>query len=117
MRLYSLIVFLKEHFDGLYCVENVKPYYGELIPVFERGRHLLWSNFWIPEFNVPEIDLANAGICELKKFHGVEFERGVVSRQELRNMCHRKIGRVVLETALEVFEGPRFEKVASGELF
>lgn len=32
MKLYEEIIFLDNHFDGKYCVENVTPYYEPLIP-------------------------------------------------------------------------------------
>ncbi len=46
MKLYQEILFLDNYFDGLWIVENVKPFYEPLIrPKRELGRHLFWSNF------------------------------------------------------------------------
>lgn len=46
MKLYQEIIFLQKYFDGLWVVENVKPFYDPLIkPSIQLGRHLFWSNF------------------------------------------------------------------------
>lgn len=48
MKLYEEIIFLKHYYDGLWAVENVKPYYEPLIaPTITLQRHLFWSNFEI----------------------------------------------------------------------
>ena len=52
LRLYELIVFLDTHFHGQYCVENTISWFRPLIEPQRRGRHYLWTNFWLPEFNV-----------------------------------------------------------------
>ena len=53
MSLYEIILFLQFHNkDKLWVVENVIPYYKELIkPAAEIDRHYYWSNF-----NIPKID-------------------------------------------------------------
>jgi len=48
MMLYQEILFLKHHFNGKFCVENVIPYYEPLIPGQQRGRHIYWTNFKLP---------------------------------------------------------------------
>jgi len=45
MKLYQEIIFLDNFFEGMYCVENVIPYYPPLIPAKQRHRHLYWCNF------------------------------------------------------------------------
>ena len=47
--LYQEIIFLQNFFNkGLWCVENVIPYYKPLIRnSFRIGRHIYWSNFGI----------------------------------------------------------------------
>ena len=52
MKLYQEILLLKHHFDGDWVVENVNPYYDPLIDAQKVGRHLFWSNFYIPEIDV-----------------------------------------------------------------
>ena len=48
MKLYQEVIFLDNHFNGKYVVENVTPYYKPLIPANKRGRHLYWTNFNMP---------------------------------------------------------------------
>lgn len=49
LRLYSVILFLKEVFRGNWAVENVKTYYKPLIkPTCQVGKHYIWSNVPIP---------------------------------------------------------------------
>ena len=45
MRLYQEIIFLKHHFRGKWCVENVMSYYQPLITPDIIGRHYYWTNF------------------------------------------------------------------------
>jgi len=53
LGLYEEIIFLKTFFKGLFCVENVIPYYGNeglIIPGLKAqqyNRHLFWCNFKI----------------------------------------------------------------------
>lgn len=47
MKLYQEVIFLDNWFNGKYCVENVIPYYGVLIPAQQYQRHLFWCNFKI----------------------------------------------------------------------
>lgn len=54
MTLYQEIILLQNFFKGLWVVENVKPYYEPLIKGQELGRHLFWSNFNIPFFEVKQ---------------------------------------------------------------
>lgn len=50
MQLYEEIVFLQHYYEGLWVVENVRPYYKPLIePTATLGRHLFWSNFPITD--------------------------------------------------------------------
>lgn len=51
LRLYSLILFLKENFRGRWLVENVKGYYKPLIyPSAKIGRHYFWSNIVLTSY-------------------------------------------------------------------
>lgn len=50
MALYQEIIFLQTFYRGLYCVENVRSYYDPLIKPVYRGRHYLWSNFFVTQF-------------------------------------------------------------------
>ena len=52
MKLYEEIIFLQNYYEGIYCIENVIPYYKPLIEPQKIGRHLFWSNIKLekPEF-------------------------------------------------------------------
>lgn len=109
MRLYEEIVLLRSFYDGLYCVENVEPFYGALIPCQKRGRHLLWANFYIPEFNVDDVLWKDVE----EGHYGVELGRKIYLGNNdpltvYRNMVHPKIGEEVLRAAESVFEGPKY---------
>jgi DNA (cytosine-5)-methyltransferase 1 len=112
MMLYQEIIFLKHHFEGKYCVENVIPYYEPLIPGQKRGRHLYWTNFLLPN----EIDRKESkGIIggqvndEFKKlceFHQYDFSqyKGEQSRTKMaRNLVDFEVGKTILETALNIY--------------
>jgi DNA (cytosine-5)-methyltransferase 1 len=113
MMLYQEIIFLKHHFEGKYCVENVIPYYEPLIPGQKRGRHLYWTNFLLPN----EIDRKESkGIIggqvndEFKKlceFHQYDFSqyKGEQSKIKMaRNLVDFEVGKTILETALNIYK-------------
>lgn len=110
MQLWQVLMFLRYHYDGPYCVENVRPYYKPLIkPTCIRGRHALWTNFYVPEFNVPELDLGFASVEHLKCFHGYDLTSEILNRADLRNMCHRSIGAAILDAAIEFTRENEYE--------
>jgi DNA (cytosine-5)-methyltransferase 1 len=111
MMLYQEIIFIKHHFTGKYCIENVIPYYEPLIPAQKRGRHLYWTNFILPN----EIDRNEAkGIIggqtndefnKLCKFHEYDFNKykGTQSKTKMaRNLVDFEVGRIIFETALGI---------------
>ena len=113
MMLYQEIIFLKHHFKGKYCIENVIPYYEPLIQSQKRGRHLYWCNFTLPS----EIDRKEAkGIMcggsndEFKKlceFHEYDFTKykGEQSKTKMaRNLVDFEVGKTILETALNIYK-------------
>ena len=111
MKLYEEIIFLKHHFNGKYCVENVIPYYEPLIASQKRGRHLYWANFTLPnEIDRPEAkgiiggQIANE-FQELCKFHDYDFTKykGEQSKIKMaRNLVDYEAGKTILETALGI---------------
>lgn len=111
LRLYEEIIFLKHNFNGLWVVENVKPYYEPLIkPSKEVGRHLFWSNF---DFQCDDVkqpkNFINMTTVEgskvLKDWLGIHYEGNVYYEgnhcpsQVLRNCVHPEIGRQIFEQA------------------
>lgn len=110
MRLYEEILFLQYQFDGLYCVENVYPYYKPLIAANTVGRHLIWSNFRVYDIKVPEpegfINLTNmAGRSAMQEWLGIYFEEVIYLNnshcpaQILRNCVHPIVGLQIIEWA------------------
>ncbi|MEM6299069.1 MAG: DNA cytosine methyltransferase [Bacteroidota bacterium] len=116
MKLYQEIIFLKTHFDGLYCVENVIPYYKALIPADIRGRHLYWANFSLPvslSNRKPEIGMCSGKrkfvpereiIEALCKFHDYDFFKydGKQRRIKMaRNLVDYQAGKSILRAAIK----------------
>ena len=120
MKLYEEIIFLDNHFEGKYCVENVTPYYEPLVPAKKRGRHLYWTNFNLPNsLNERKLD---GILCTMKNEHKVleEFHDIKVSsnvggyRDVLRNLVDYEAGKTILETAIGIIKN---SKVNQTELF
>ena len=114
MKLYEEIIFLDHFFDGMYVVENVMPYYEPLIEPQEFGRHCFWANFDIQE---PDEEIQTVAVKELAKTDqraqakqlGFEFEKlpdpeGYGRHKVLNNCITPKIGKVILESALNTDE-------------
>jgi len=109
MMLYQEIIFLDNYFNGKYVVENVIPYYKPLIHAKERGRHLYWTNFNLPN-NIGRKNVDNfskAQTLEVAKYHEIEnIIHNYKGKQDLgkiaRNLVDYEAGRTILETALGV---------------
>lgn len=111
MTLWQRILFLQHHFAGLFCVENVVPYYAPLIqPTAQVGRHLFWSNFPIVADEVPQpanfINKCNlAGKAALMEWLGIHYAENIYygtnhcPAQILRNCVHPKLGAQILQCA------------------
>lgn len=112
MSLYQEILFLQHFYKGKWVVENVKPYYDPLIkPTSILGRHLFWSNFNIPKFDIKQIDgFISAGTVkeseELKKWLGIHYEGNIYYKnnhcpgQVLRNCVHPDLGLHILKSSV-----------------
>ena len=102
MKLYQEIIFLKTHFNGLWVVENVKPYYKPLIePTKELQRHLFWSNFDITDASFEKDKIREAQIPQLQELHGINLDKYKLAnkRQVLRNCVLPELGKHVFECA------------------
>ena len=108
MKLYEEIIFLENHFEGKYCVENVIPYYQPLIPAKKRGRHLYWTNFNLPNsLNERKLDGILCAMLDehknLQVFHDIEVKANVGGyRDVLRNLVDYEAGKTIFETALGI---------------
>jgi len=110
MKLYEEIIFLENHFNGKYVVENVVPYYTPLISAKKRGRHLYWTNFNLPS-NINERKL-NGILCSMNdevnnlcEFHDYNFfkYKGKQRRDKIaRNLVDYEVGKTILETAFGI---------------
>ncbi len=104
LQLWQVIIFLSHFFDGSWVVENVKPYYEPLIkPQKELGRHLIWSNFDITDFEMLNIKnfITQGTTKETEKFKewlGIKYEGNIYYKgnhcpgQVLRNCVHPDFG-------------------------
>jgi DNA (cytosine-5)-methyltransferase 1 len=101
MKLYEEILFLKHHFEGLWVVENVKPYYKPLIEAQKVQRHLFWSNFTIPDTEMKGDVIRTAQIPDLEKHHGFDLSGYKIpnKRQVLRNCVYPELGKYVFDCA------------------
>ncbi len=107
IRLYEEILFLKHYYKGKWVVENVVPYYEPLIPARKIGRHLFWSNFYIPEYKVKDVDVNRATIREMERYHKVDLSsyKGLGRRDRiLRNCVNSQTGLLVFESALNTLK-------------
>lgn len=110
MMLYQEIIFLKHHFEGKYCIENVIPYYEPLIPAQKRGRHLYWCNFILPN-NLNERKSSIMGgkdeVTQWCKFHDYDF-RKYKGEQRVdkmaRNLVDYEAGKTILDTAMGIIK-------------
>jgi DNA (cytosine-5)-methyltransferase 1 len=109
MSLYAQIVFLKTYHKGLWCVENVIPYYTPLIaPTARVGRHLVWANFPIGDLILPPQGIRDRNA--IADFAAHELVKGSLirnKRQALRNLCDPRVGRHIYNAALAAKEGTR----------
>ena len=110
MKLYEEIIFLNNHFEGKYCVENVTPYYEPLIPAKKIGRHLYWTNFNLPnDLKERKLDgILCTMIDEHKKleiFHDLKINANLGGyRDVLRNLVDYEAGKTIFQTALGIIE-------------
>lgn len=102
MRLYEEIVFLKHYAACPWVIENVKPYYNELIPATKINRHLYWSNFNLTSISLPHENLRAIQIPELERMHGFDLSSFKLAnkRQVLRNCVSPLVGLSVFNDFL-----------------
>lgn len=115
MSLYQEIIFLQHFFKGKWIVENVKPFYEPLIkPTAILGRHCIWSNFSISNFEIKNLpnfiqDDTVAGTQRLKDWLGIHYEGNIYYKgnhspgQVLRNCVHPDMGLHILNCAVGNF--------------
>jgi DNA (cytosine-5)-methyltransferase 1 len=105
LKLYEEILFLKHYFKGKWVVENVIPYYEPLIQGIKIGRHLFWSDFYIPQFKTKDADINRGLVADYEALHEIDLTsyKGSQRKDKIgRNLVHYEAGRTILETALGI---------------
>jgi len=100
MKLYQEIILLKHLYKGLYCVENVTPYYDLLIPAQKMSRHLFWMSSMVAPFDIkspPNFDKASEDVlCEWlgmpRARKGIYQDGGHSVEKPYRNCVHPQLG-------------------------
>lgn len=115
LRLYEEILFLTHFFDGLWCVENVLPYYTPLVPGKAVGRHMFWTNFEFAPLEVkPPANFINrcnvAGKLALQEWLGIHYPENIYHEgnhcpaQVLRNCVHPLVGEQIFKAVVAAQE-------------
>ena len=106
MKLYQEIIFLDKYYDGLWIVENVRPFYNPLIrPSIELGRHLFWSNFKIVHTKIQRADINRGNAKEwgiLNGFNLSKYKLNSRKDQIYRNCVHPETGLHILNCAMGI---------------
>lgn len=108
MKLYEEIIFLKYHYLGKYCVENVHPYYEPMLSPQIRERHTYWANFKLPNKLSYRNDTAlvqASRMQDLCDFHNYDFRKYKGKQRILkiaRNLVDYEAGKTILATALNI---------------
>ena len=106
MKLYQEIILLDNYYDGLYVIENVKPYYEPLIEPQMLGRHCLWSNMELPKVKVQARGSFD-NIEELQEKCGFDLAKynGVNKKLLLRNCVETDISKIIIDTLIKNIKG------------
>ena len=109
MKLYEEIIFLNKYFKGKYCVENVIPFYTPLIAGKQRGRHIYWTNFALPNELGERTCLIGSGTNEVNRlceFHEIDLSnyKGKQRKDKIaRNLVDFAAGATILNAAMNVY--------------
>lgn len=124
MNLYAEIIFLKHFFKGKWVVENVIPYYDQLIqPTAIIGRHYFWSNFNIGRFDTKNIKGfilkgTSKETEEFKKWLGIHYNGNLYYKnnhcpgQVLRNCVHPDLGLHIFNQAMGIIKEENVNQIA-----
>lgn len=120
MMLYQEIILLQNYYNGLFCVENVIPFYEPLIPGKKRDRHIYWTNFAIAETvsnrNISGIvSSCKNEVSKLSEFHDYDF-RKYKGEQRIdkiaRNLVDYEAGKSILDAAIYAYEQRQNEQLS-----
>jgi DNA (cytosine-5)-methyltransferase 1 len=119
LKLYQEILLLQGYFDGGWVVENVDPWYDPLIQAQKSGRHMFWASFDVPELNTgPTISRDGSSVMDSydadeqarefgydpDRLRDFKFPSDYPYDKVVNNMVHPEVGKVILESAIDVFE-------------
>ena len=109
MKLYQEIILLQHHYNGLYCIENVKPYYKPLFGPQIRDRHCFWANFYIHEFK-KTISKHTMNPTESLKMMGYDLSKysGIDKGKTARNCVLPEVGKHILDSATKNIQDKLF---------
>lgn len=101
MGLYQEILFLQHFCEVPFVVENVIPYYEPIIkPTVKLDRHLIWSNFEIPEMDFKN-ETATWSVTSTTENYGFKLTgRNIKHRKDqlIRNLVNPALGLHVLNS-------------------
>lgn len=101
MNLYQEIIFLKYHFRGKWCIENVIAYYEPLVRPTEFGGHWFWTNFFIAPIKTQSRGMGKNDTTRetLTKRKGFDWEslEGLDRELVLRNCVEPELGLHILQ--------------------
>jgi len=112
MKLYQEIIFLKHFSQCNWVVENVNSYYKPLIQPQEVGRHYVWSNYHVPNYDHDTGPGAwtNPPNSKFEEYLGFDLSgwsfENARKDQILRNCVDPKLGKHVFESRSEQTELP-----------
>jgi DNA (cytosine-5)-methyltransferase 1 len=93
MSLWQEIILLNTFYKGKFCIENVISYYEPMFNPQLLGRHYIWSNFKIPNIDLPKNDIG--------KMCGKNQTASKKTKEE-RNAVNSDLGLHILNTALGI---------------
>lgn len=102
MRLYQEIILLQHHFEGKWCVENVRGYYEPLIPPQPSGGHYFWANFIIPGVKAKKRFVEYSSIKKGEERTGFDLSKyklGKRTDQVYHNCMDSELGEIILQAA------------------
>jgi DNA (cytosine-5)-methyltransferase 1 len=104
MTLYQEIIFLKKHYKGKWCVENVIAYYEPLIKPVEFGSHWFWTNFPLPTFAGEPRTMTGVQQMSRQKGFDLDHYKSLDKEKLLRNCVEPELGKHILDWAIIPWE-------------
>lgn len=107
ITLYQEIILLQNFYKGIYCVENVIPYYTPLIIGQICNRHLFWANFIIPKIDLPTDDVNKGNRNFWKELKGFDLSKYKINNRKdqiYRNIMNPEFGLHILNCAMGIYD-------------